>query len=511
MVNPLNNVSSTPSPAPSRPIDGAAPAPADITVSYNSQDEVVFAATPTKVPNATNNGGYLSVEKAALSQKLTPNADGTFVYDAKDDRNLTATISFAATAKTISDFSAALGQPINWAFKGEKLNINPDAGQDFNAYYARDEKSINFFHGTDPKTREVMYSGASGEVVSHEAGHAILDAIRPGYFETWTPDVGAYHESFGDMIGMLVAMKDEKSIKLAAQQTGGDLKKPNCLAHTGEQLGIGINHYSGRNATGGDYVRNAINTFKWVDPKNLPSNAPNDKLSKEVHSFSRLWTGAFYDVLSGVQARNVASGKDVESALRATGDEMLKVLANAMKDAPQGDFTYRDMANCWIKADQKYNNGVNADLMTKVFTDRGILRASAEDAPSASQANDSVAGDSARFADLSAFTGEGNQPLSELTRPVFTRLSGSQFGMFDGARVQSLVDRDGSLMKDAEVGNRVKDNLAQYIAEGRIRYNDPSYQMKIPQDLFDAKGRPYIGFVRWDNGQMVIERAKVAN
>lgn len=511
MVNPLNNIPSTPTPAPSRPTDGAAPAPADITISYNSQDEVVFGATPTTVPNVTNKSGKLSVEKAELSQKLTPNADGGFVYDAQDDRNLTAAISFAATAKTISTFSEALGQPITWAFSGDKLKVKPDAGEDFNAYYARDEESINFFHGTDPKTNEVMYSGASGEVVSHEVGHALLDAIRPGYFDTWTPDVGAYHESFGDMIGMLIAMKDEKTIKLAAEQTGGDLKQPNCIAHTGEQLGIGINDYVGENVTGGDYVRNAINTFKWVDPNDLPSSAPNDQLSTEVHSFSRLWTGAYYDVLVGMQERNLASGMDAETSLRATGDEMLKVLANAMKDAPQGDFTFRDMANCWIEADRKYNNGANADLMTKVFTDRAILQGSPEPTPPPTQASELIDADASRFAGLNAFTGDGNQPLNSLTRPVYTRLSGPEFGMFQGARVESLVDKDGALTKDVEIGNRVKSNVARYIADGRIRYNDPSYKMKIPQDLFDAKGRPYIGFVRWDNGQMVIERAKVAN
>lgn len=511
MVNPLQGPQAAPALAPSRPAD--APGAAEVTISYNSQDEVVFGATPTTVPNVTQEGG-LSVEKAKLNADLKPNAEGAYVYDASDRGSLTAAISFAATAKTIDAFSQAMGEPIRWAFNGDKLQINPDAGEDFNAYYARDEESINFFHGTDPKTGETLMSGASGEVVSHEVGHAMLDAIRPGYFSSWTPDVGAFHESFGDMIGMMMAMKDDATVRRAAEQTAGDLKQPNCIAALGEQLGIGINNYVGQNATGGDYVRNAINGFTWQDPNDLPYSAPPDQLSSEVHSFSRLWTGAYYDLMAGIQARNMASGMDAESALRATADESLKMLANAMKDAPQGDFTFRDMANAWIAADQKYNNGANAELMTSVFTNRRIIG----DAPArptalatADTTADAADGPSASAAGLTTFTGEGQRPLGDETRAVYTRLSGPEFGMFQGARVETLVDRDGSLSKDAEVGGRVKQNVARYIAEGRIRYNDPSYKMKIPQDLFDAKGRPFIGFVRWENGQMVLERAKVAN
>jgi len=36
--------------------------------------------------------------------------------------------------------TAALGQPITWAFDG-KLGVNPDAGEDFNAFYARDQQA----------------------------------------------------------------------------------------------------------------------------------------------------------------------------------------------------------------------------------------------------------------------------------------------------------------------------------------------------------------------------------
>jgi hypothetical protein len=505
----------TPAPAPA-PAPEPAPAPAgsDISISYNSQDDVVFGAQPTTLHNVTTDGG-LATDKAKLNANLTPNADGAYVYDSADQANYTSALSFSAAAKTIDTFSQAMGAPISWAFDGAQLGVNPDAGEDFNAYYARDEKSINFFHGADPVTNQTVMSGASGEVVSHETGHAILDGLRPAYFSSWTPDVGAFHESFGDMMGICMSFQDDRTRALVAQQTAGDLSKENAIAQTGEQLGVAINDYVGQNATGGPWVRDAINNFKWADPNTLPWNGPPDQLSSEVHSFSRLWTGAFYDIVSGIQARNMAAGMDADCALKCTGDEALKMLANSMKEAPQADFTYRDMANAWISADQKYNNGANADLLTKVFTDRGILGGDAPapaptpDPQPPTDPSEPDGGDGGSH--LFTMTGEGFKPMDDVTRKVFVRLSGPEFGMFQGARVETLVDKDGSLGKDAEVAGRVKNNVSKAIAEGRIRYNDPNYKMKLPQDLFDSKGRPYLGVTRWENGQMIIERSKVAN
>jgi len=118
-------------------------------------------------------------------------------------------------------------------------------------------------------------------------------------------------------MAMLMCLQDDSSIALAAQQTGGDMTKQNCIAALGEEIGIAINDVVGQNVTGGPYTRNALNDFKWADPNTLPQDAPPDQLSSEVHSFSRLWSGAFYDVLTGIQARNMAAGMDAATALKA--------------------------------------------------------------------------------------------------------------------------------------------------------------------------------------------------
>lgn len=473
-MNALSNLSatsaptpSTPAPAPSSPPETPA-GPSDFEFSYNAQDEVVLAPRTQTVHGVTV-GTTLTIEKAHLGDRLAPNSQGQYVFDSSDVASQTAAISFAAVARTIDVFEGALGQPIAWAFPGS-LSVHPDNGPDFNAYYMRSGHSVNFFHGLDPKTGQTIMSGASGEVVSHEVGHAILDGLRPAYMKSWTPDVGAFHESFGDVVAMLMSLQDDATVQRVVAQTGGDLSKPSCLADIGEQLGIGINDKAGGDVTGGNYVRTARNDFKYRDPR----------LGTEVHDLSRLWTGTFYDVLSGIQARNMAAGMDAASALRATGGEGLKLVANLLKEAPQADFTFPDMARALLTSDQKYDHGANHDLLAQVLGGRGLLSTASMNA---------------------APRGEVRDVDVPLTGP-------GDYGQFQGALVRTTVESDGSRAANTTITHRVRENLAGLIAAGRIRYTDPGQKVR-DADRFDAKGQPYIGIVRWEDGQMIIERNPV--
>jgi hypothetical protein len=456
--------------------------------SYNAQDAVVMSPETIKL-NVT--AGPAS-DQVKLSKTIKPE-NGAYVFDNKDPR-YHAAVAFSAAEKTVETFEKALGDNVKWAFGGKQLGVKADAGTDFNAYYSRQSGDLNFFHDTDPKTKQVLFSADSGEVVSHETGHAILDAMRPGYLSSWSPDPAAFHESFGDVMGMLMTLQDDASVKQLAQQTGGDLSKPNLLAATGEQLGIGINDSVGKNVTGGDYVRNAINDFTWQDPSTLPDRGDATHLGSEAHSFSRLWTGAFYDVLTEMTNQHMKAGMSAEQALKATGNEALNLYANLFKTAPKGDFTYRDMAKALMAADTQYGKGDIAPIIKEKFTDRKILQAG--DQPQAAKVRfDSVA------------------PGADQTggiRNVRVSLEGPQFGQFSGAIVETPVENDGSLTKDAETSTKVRNDLAKLISEGRIKYTEPN-QAVSDKDYFDPQGRPYMGITRWLDGRMTIERVPVAD
>lgn len=425
-----------------------------------------------------NVGAGPSIDKARIKNGVAA-VDGKFVYEHNDNRFLAAN-TLAGVAKAINTFEEAYGAPVKWAFSSPQLSIIHDGGEMLNAYYQRNSGSLNFFHHTDKVTGDLVRSGASGEVVAHEAGHAILDGLRPGYLGSWSPDPGGFHESFGDVLAMLIALKDDTVLARVVEQTGGDLSKQNVAAHLGEELGVAINHESGGNATGGDWTRNAINTFTWVDPKTLPANAPHDKLSRGPHSFSRLWTGAVYDVLKGITNDNLAAGQAPKEAISGAADELLKLYGKLMKLAPNGNFAYKDMALALVKASEDVSEGRHTERIRQVFSDRKILPSSGLD--------------------------EYVVPTGEL-KTVETTLTGAGFGQFEGARVSTVVDA-GASFADDNTEEQLRNDMQQLVADGRIKYAMPGQQL-TDRDLINAQGEPYVGVVRWDGQGMLIERAPV--
>ncbi|MEW6280934.1 MAG: hypothetical protein AB1758_20130 [Candidatus Eremiobacterota bacterium] len=469
-------------PVPTRP--PAQGPTGDVEFSYNPQDGVVLEPGTTVIRGVRPGP---SVEKARLGSGAPAPRNGNYVYSPQE-RGFHGANALAAVARTIEIFEKALGEPIKWAFRGQQITIHPDGGQMINAYYSRQDGSLNFFHDTDPVTGRTFYSGDSGEVVAHETGHAILDGLRPGYLSTWSPDPGAFHESFGDVLAMLACLQDDRVVARVVEQTGGDLSRPNIAANLGEELGVAINHASGENVTGGDYTRTAINKFVWQDPSTLPERGGPDQLGSEVHDFSRLWTGAMYDVIKGITDDNMQKGMGAAEALKAASTEGLQLYAGLMRTAPRGDHTYRDMAVALLQADRQFHDGKRSGLIQKVFTDRRILPQGL-DIPDAR--------------DTRAFV-----PEEEAVRKVQVSLDGPRFGRFSGALVETGVDSGQALFSDAESSQRVQQNLERLIAQGRILYTDPGKPVS-QQDLIDPQGRPYIGVVRWEDGQMQIERVKI--
>lgn len=473
--------------------EAAPPAePQDLAFSYNPQDRRIMEPG-SKVISGVKIGSKNNPEtdKVSLNTGLEPK-DGKYVYPAEDPRQNLA-VTFASAATAVNVFRNVFGD-FKWPFKFDKLAINPNGGKDFNAFYGRPNGTINFFSEEDPIFGRAVHSGASGEIVVHETGHALLDAVRPEYFGSFRPDVAAFHESFGDMLALHVSLMDERVIKRVLVQTGGDLSKPNIAAHLAEELAMGLNNKKGTNSTGGDFLRNANNNFTWADPKTLPDKGGPTQLGWESHSFSRLWTGTHYELLANLVQQRVAAGDKPDVALRESNQELLTMLARMLKESPRGDFTFKDMAIAFIKSDKIHGEGKHAALIQKVFTDRKILPA---DLPP----EQLEVTPRARL-----FQSQESAPYS----PVEVTL-GDDFGTFAGARLSIPVSSDRTLFKSEEFQDETEGNLRRLIQAGRIRYNDPAYQMKYPEDYFNPQGEPYIGVVVWEGDQMKIERPAIAH
>ena len=241
---------------------------------------------------------------------------------------------------------------------GAVLPVELDEGTDLNAYY--DRGHLAFFH--DSVGGKVVYSAESPDVVCHELGHACLDAHRPELFDAPYIEAGSFHESFGDMSAILSALQLPSVRAAAISAIKG--RKSSQLSRLAEQLGWALRKID-PSLVNSDCLRNAYNSFRYVDPETLPDNAPASKLCAEVHSFSRVFTGAFYDILSGMLKIRSKSPKDAD--LVAVANDAARLLMDATTAAPVQPDYYAQVASHMIDADTarfggKYRSALYSDL-----------------------------------------------------------------------------------------------------------------------------------------------------
>jgi hypothetical protein len=247
---------------------------------------------------------------------------------------------------------------------GPVLQVGLDEGLDFNAYY--DRTQLAFFHGS--AGGKVYYSGESPDVVCHEMGHACLDAHRPELWDAPFIEAGAFHESFGDTSAIISALQLPDVRKAALD--GVAKNKPSPLSRLAEQLGLAIRQVD-PSAVEKDCLRNAWNAFQYVDPETLPDSAPATQLSAEVHSFSRIFTGAFYEVLGGML--KIRSAKPTPADLSAVATDYSRLLLDATAAAPVQPNYFAQVASHMIDADTSRFGGKYRSALTKTFVKRKII------------------------------------------------------------------------------------------------------------------------------------------
>lgn len=255
-------------------------------------------------------------------------------------------------------FKKYFPQNVNKWAAVNSLTVDTRAGNDANAYY--DRKNLKFFYFNAKK--KTIYTCDSADVVVHELGHAILDAIRPDFWSLASFEVGAFHESFGDITSLLACLSYDVCLKSVLKDTNNDLSKSNFISKLAEQFGVSLRM--------GSSLRNAVNNYNYVDPKTLPHNG--DGLIQEIHSFAEVWTGTFYDLL--IEFFNL-HGKNYAALVKAR-DLSAEFLFNAIQNTPSNPNFFKALATNYISYDlTKYNSQYNS-ILIKVFTKRNLISAS---------------------------------------------------------------------------------------------------------------------------------------
>ena len=256
---------------------------------------------------------------------------------------------------------------------GTRLPVRLDDGVDLNAFYTRGDDGeapgLHFFH--EAVGGRVFFSGESPDVTSHEMGHAVLDSIRPQLFNAQSIEAAAFHESFGDMSAMLSALQVPSFAAAVLEETRGTLNRASRLSRLAEQLGAAI-RVDHPDAVDADCLRSAANSFFYRDPQTLPSLAPSSQLSSEPHSFSRVFTGAFLDLLAGILSAQGASPSP--AALAQTTQDAARLLVGGVLEAPVVPDYYSQVAAHMVHVGEAAPlNGKYRDVLKSAFVRRGIL------------------------------------------------------------------------------------------------------------------------------------------
>jgi hypothetical protein len=135
-------------------------------------------------------------------------------------------------------------------------------------------------------------------------------------------------------------------------------------------------YYSGHrdSVVAANALRDSINKFRYTDPDKLPARAPALQLSSESHSFSRVFSGAFYDLLVGLytRLRTEDASLDADGALAQACSITGHLFAQGLTLAPKGDALFKTIASSMLAVDAQ-NQGRYFAQLSQAFVGRGIL------------------------------------------------------------------------------------------------------------------------------------------
>lgn len=315
-----------------RPRPRSRPRPRPLTRSQSSK--TIRRPAGTILAWDDDPGAPEAADKRTPAPRAVPDLAGTLAVSikgktpmprqyAKGTREFRFWAAADALARAAHFWSRIVGARTKW-FTGASLPVTLDAGVDLNAYY--DRAGLSFFH--QEVSGLVVFSGESPDVLCHELGHAVLDAIRPELWDTSTAETAAFHESFGDISAILSNLQLESVRRTVLQETMGHLYHSSRLSRLAEQLGWALRQLA-PDATDKDCLRNAVNAFFYRDPTTLPPMAPASSLSSEPHSFSRVFTAAFFEGLAGMVNANAT-----EAQLQQASVDAATLLIAAVRTSP---------------------------------------------------------------------------------------------------------------------------------------------------------------------------------
>lgn len=330
-----------------------------MTINYIANDPAVAGAQAQPIapsPDRPASDVTFTIANLPPEQVFNVGTDEFVAWQARE-----------AALRALNTFESFAGPLPGWEGKPskKKLALRPNDGQDLNAYY--DRASVSFFEF--PVDGNRVFSGASTDVVAHEVGHAILDALRPDLWSVQMFEVPAFHEGFGDCIAIMTALAHQAT-RTNLLATNPTLTAANFVEATAEQLSFAIARAISPNHNASK-PRRALSSFQWALPQTLPDDGRPEALINEIHSFGQLTSGCYYELIREIFLGNQAHQGGEQGLLQAC-QTATKLLAQAAMAAPIRPRFLETIGRTMILVDRSQFNAANEAFIRAAFQRHGI-------------------------------------------------------------------------------------------------------------------------------------------
>lgn len=326
-------------------------------------------------PGLINRRVQISDSRNVVTQ---PDENGNYLYW-RGTPEFDQVNAFYYVTFTLRMYERYAHREIAWAFPSARITVDPYIGDEANAFYNEQEHLLGF-HSFKTRTGERQSTARSADIVTHEAAHAVLDGIRDLYNESFGLGPRALHESFGDITAMLVGLHDDQLVHRLLDVTDGNLRTTNFITEVAEHLAKESHEHRTSHHT--IYLRNAFNKLEMrsFDQLSYAVGKEMTDLSRQEHNYSRLLTGAIYDVLVGIYETHKDNAIAPLLALHKARDVIGHLLVMALELGPVGEFDFGDVAKALITAENVLHNGKYRSILREVFATRKLLSTEQADA-----------------------------------------------------------------------------------------------------------------------------------
>ena len=237
---------------------------------------------------------------------VQPDKDGNFIENGSEKysiEELDAINTFGIIRSVIDIYEELLERKIQWSWWNEKkepLSIDI-SNQDINSRFIREQKLIQLDHYGPADA--LVFTCRSVDLIAHEAGHAILDTIRPSW-SVGKVEARGLEEAFCDLAAMFFVLYRKDLCLEVIAETKGNLRQNSILSLFG--VGFGTEDQPGK------AIRNANNQ---IDYKGGIWN---------WYRYSQLIVGILYDILTAMLNQNKQQFPNDVEALYELGKEWMR-------------------------------------------------------------------------------------------------------------------------------------------------------------------------------------------